>query len=100
MQVRQPMVRKAFDVALETAELSRDHPLPDDVLLQTEASFISAGTELAIYSGVDPKVTQEGAWCKYPFKPGYASVARVLEAGTNVKAVQPGDRVFTFAKHQ
>jgi 2-desacetyl-2-hydroxyethyl bacteriochlorophyllide A dehydrogenase len=100
MQIRQAFVRKAFDVALEVFELDHNHPRNGEALLQTEASFISAGTELSIYSGVDPKVSQKGSWCEYPFKPGYANVARVLEVGPGVGDVKPGDRVFTFSQHQ
>jgi 2-desacetyl-2-hydroxyethyl bacteriochlorophyllide A dehydrogenase len=98
MQYCYALVRSKNDVVFESAELDHDTPRAGEALLQTEASFISAGTELAIYTGVDPQVTS--GWCKYPFHPGYANVSRVLAVGDGVEQVKPGDRVFTFTQHQ
>src|SRR5262245_37028166 len=98
MKIRYALVRGKNDVVFDTRELDHDAPRAGEALLQTEASFISAGTELAIFSGVDPQVTS--GWCKYPFRPGYANVSRVTAVGEGVNEVKPGDRVFTFTQHQ
>jgi threonine dehydrogenase-like Zn-dependent dehydrogenase len=50
----------------------RDRPLdetlkPDELLVKTEWTFISAGTELANYTGREPDVFVAGTWCAYPW---------------------------------
>lgn len=99
MKVRRALIRKRNDVVMETLELDHDEPRPGEALLRTRASFISAGTELANYTGLDPTVDQPGAWNAYPWPPGYANVSEVVAVGEGVSAVKPGDRVFTFARH-
>lgn len=65
---------------------------PDDILIETEFSVVSAGTELACRQGTE-------SWAPLPFCPGYGSVGRVLERGANATHVQVGQRVFTYGKH-
>jgi len=79
----------AFDPALQ----------PDEVLIQTEWSFISAGTELANYTGAEPDVFKPGAWCAYPWNSGYANVGIVRAVGGAVQGFNPGDRVFSHGSH-
>jgi 2-desacetyl-2-hydroxyethyl bacteriochlorophyllide A dehydrogenase len=69
------------------------------VLIETEYTYISAGTELAIFTGMEPQTRMEGTWCRYPFRAGYANVGRVLQVGSGVGWVKEGDRVFSFGKH-
>jgi 2-desacetyl-2-hydroxyethyl bacteriochlorophyllide A dehydrogenase len=76
-------------------------PGPGQVLVETEASAISAGTELAVYTGVhqwlaDPTRT----WPKFPFVPGYSGVGRVVAVGDGVDAFVTGDRLIWEARHQ
>jgi threonine dehydrogenase-like Zn-dependent dehydrogenase len=71
----------------------------DELLIKTEATFISAGTELANYTGKEPKVFQPGQWCTYPWRSGYANVGIVQAVGTGVTRVKPGDRVFSYGNH-
>jgi 2-desacetyl-2-hydroxyethyl bacteriochlorophyllide A dehydrogenase len=65
---------------------------PGQLLIETEYSVISAGTELAIYKGIE-------SWAKLPTNPGYGALARVLETGSGVSQFAPGDRIFTYASH-
>jgi len=72
-----------------------------EALIKCEASAISAGTELAVYTGIhqwlnDPTRT----WPRFPFVPGYSGVGRVLEVGEGVTRVKPGDRVIWPARHE
>ncbi|HSH78116.1 MAG TPA: zinc-binding dehydrogenase [Herpetosiphonaceae bacterium] len=76
-------------------------PGPGQILIETEASAISAGTELAIYTGVhqwlaDPSRT----WPKFPFIPGYSAVGRILAVGEGVAGFAPGDRVIWPGRHE
>lgn len=73
----------------ETAKLPSG---PDHVMIETEFSIVSAGTELAILSGKE-------WWAPLPFTPGYGSVGRVVRTGGNVKDVQVGQRIFTYGAH-
>lgn len=99
MQARQAVIRGRRDMVMETVELDHDEPSPKEALLQTQVSFISAGTELAIYTGLDPLVDRPDGWCRYPFRPGYANVSRVVAVGRDFDRASVGDRVFTMGKH-
>lgn len=99
MKVRRALIRKRNDVVMETIDLDHEQPRPGEALLRTRATFISAGTELANYTGLDPTVDQPGAWNAYPWPPGYSNVSEVAAIGEGVTAVKPGDRVFTFGRH-
>jgi 2-desacetyl-2-hydroxyethyl bacteriochlorophyllide A dehydrogenase len=66
---------------------------PDDVLIETEFSIVSAGTELACRQGIE-------SWAPLPFCPGYGSVGRIIESGPKAAAgLAAGRRVLTFGKH-
>jgi 2-desacetyl-2-hydroxyethyl bacteriochlorophyllide A dehydrogenase len=72
---------------------------PHEILIETQATFISAGTELANYTGRDAGVFRKGSWNAYPWRAGYGNVGIVREAGSAVSRVRPGDRVFTYGPH-
>ena len=84
----------------DVREVDLPDPAPNQILVETECSFLSPGTELAVYTGShqwlkDPKMTD---W-KFPFRPGY-SAARVVKAvGSAVSGWQPGDRVSYPGNH-
>lgn len=71
-----------------------DGPLADDaVVIQTQASIVSPGTELAILSGGE-------SWAPLPFVPGYGSVGQIVEVGSAAaKTYRLGDRVLTQGQH-
>lgn len=65
-------------------------PLGDaDVLVETEFSGISTGTERLLWSGRMPAFPGMG----YPLVPGYESVGRIVRAGREAEA-RVGERVF------
>lgn len=93
---------RASITARRTVELQRfevPEPSPDQLLLQVERTVISTGTELANYTGLEPDTQVPGAWCCYPWTPGYGGVGRVLQAGANVQGFSEGDRVFGLLNH-
>lgn len=97
--INQVMVTGQYQVELQEAQLD-DRPLDaDEVLIETEATFISAGTELANYAGKEPKVFLPGNWCTYPWKSGYANVGIVQAMGAGVTRIKVGERVFGYGNH-
>ncbi len=87
-------------VLLDTETLDPNDLDADELLIDTAWTFISAGTELANYTGVEPKVWEEGSWCHYPWRSGYANVGTVMAVGPNVSRARVGERVFTYARHE
>jgi 2-desacetyl-2-hydroxyethyl bacteriochlorophyllide A dehydrogenase len=79
-------------VVLGSTDLDPAQLRPDQVLLDTEASVVSPGTELAILRGTE-------SWAPLPYVPGYGSVGRVRAVGSAVTNVKVGDRVFTHGRH-
>jgi len=98
MQIQQVIVTGQNQVALQYVEFD-DTLRPEEFLIKTECTFISAGTELANYTGKEPLVFQPGSWCAYPWRSGYANVGIVTAVGQAVTRVQVGQRVFTCGSH-
>ena len=99
MTIREVVVTGQHQVELQTAELDAPVLSANEVLLDTEYTFISSGTELANYTGREPKVFQKGEWCAYPWRSGYANVGIVRDIGTDVTRTAIGERVFTYGRH-
>jgi 2-desacetyl-2-hydroxyethyl bacteriochlorophyllide A dehydrogenase len=98
MITRQAVIAEPYQVAVREADLP--DPAPDQVLVATEVSAVSAGTELAVYTGThqwlkDPALPE---W-KFPFRPGYSAAGRVLAVGSAVAGWKPGDRVSYPGNH-
>lgn len=64
---------------------------PDEILIQTEYSLISAGTELAKLTGRQQ--------VPYPFVPGNRAVGKVIAVGPQVRHLHVGDHVFSHTRH-
>jgi 2-desacetyl-2-hydroxyethyl bacteriochlorophyllide A dehydrogenase len=81
------------------AELVKEQieaPGENDVLIRTQYSTISPGTERANYTG-DPNVSgATGPSVRFPRGSGYSSAGIVLDVGANVNSVKPGDRVICY----
>lgn len=98
MQVKQVIVTGQNQVELQTRAI--DTALkPDELQVRTEWTFISAGTELANYTGREPDVFVPGTWCAYPWNSGYANVGLVQAVGTAVTRFKAGERVFSTGPH-
>jgi 2-desacetyl-2-hydroxyethyl bacteriochlorophyllide A dehydrogenase len=98
MRGRRWVVPGKGQVRLEAFEVPE--PGPGEIRVRTEASLVSAGTELAIYTGIhqglsNPNVT----WPKYPQVMGYMAVVRVEAVGSGVEDYRPGDRLLTSTGH-
>ena len=99
MRIREVVVTRQNQVELQTADIDAPVLASNELLIDTEYTFISSGTELANYTGREPKVFQKGAWCEYPWRSGYANVGIVREVGAGVTRAAPGDLVFTYGRH-
>ena len=99
MKFREVVVTGQNQVELQSNEFDATIQSPNEILIDTEYTFISSGTELANYTGREPKVFHQGAWCAYPWRSGYANVGIVRDVGANVSRAKPGDRVFTYGRH-
>ncbi len=98
MRARQAVIVKPF--AAEVREVELPAPAPNQILVATEVSAISAGTELAVWTGThqwlqDPN---QPDW-KFPFRPGYSAAGTVVAVGADIKDWQPGDRVSYPGNH-
>lgn len=77
-----------------------EQPGPQEVLLKTLWSAISAGTETAIYAGAHIGFRTPGArYPRYPYLAGYAATGRILAIGSEVQGLQPGEVVAYPGKH-
>jgi len=74
---------------ISLTRLALDGPAAGDVVVETEWSGISAGTERLLFTGRMPPFPG----MRYPLVPGYETVGVVVEAGPEA-ALEIGDRVF------
>jgi len=85
----------------------REESLPalsaDDVLVETICSSISAGTEMLVYRGQFPHLTDShdsfSSDLNYPLAYGYACVGRIIETGKEVDKSLLDKLVFGFKPH-
>lgn len=96
---RQVVITEPYQVAVREVELP--DPGPQQILVAAEYSAVSAGTELAVYTGShqwlqDPNMTE---W-KFPFRSGYSAAGKVLKVGKEFPGgFQEGDRVCFPGNH-
>src|SRR5580700_1831816 len=98
MKARQAVIVKPFEVAVREVDLPE--PADNQILVATEVSAVSPGTELAVYTGthqwlLDPNLPE---W-KFPFRSGYSAAGTVVAVGAKVAGWKPGDRVSFPGNH-
>ena len=98
MKARQVVVLEPFKVGVREVELPP--PAANQILVAAEVSAVSAGTELAVYTGThqwlkDPSLPD---W-KFPFRPGYSAAGAVVAVGRDVTGWKEGDRVSFPGNH-
>ena len=76
---------------LESFDLP-DHCPADCVLLRTDYTLISPGTEKAGFLGLP----NTAGGCPFPRYPGYSAVGRILAVGDGISDLSPGDRVVAY----
>jgi len=99
---------------LDVRDRALPEPAPDQVVVRTLYSGISAGTEMNVFRGLAPQwharrdpttalfANDDGPEWTYPLAYGYASVGRVETIGPSVPPaanLSVGDLVFTYTPH-
>jgi 2-desacetyl-2-hydroxyethyl bacteriochlorophyllide A dehydrogenase len=84
---------------VELAPRETGPPGPGQVLIETEQTLISTGTELTAVTGDFPANSAWSAYIRYPTPLGYSNVGRVIEHGDGVTSLAAGDRVVTMSSH-
>jgi len=77
---------------VELEDFTFPAPGQHQLLIRTELSLISAGTELTNLLGERPNP-------RFPVYPGYSNVGLVEAVGAAITGFQPGDRVVTMGRH-
>lgn len=95
---RRLWVTEPFGVSVQEFEVP-DTPSEGQVLIQTERTLISSGTELAIVMGTHIGFTTGAAWPRYPMTLGYTAVGRVIGVGAGAHGVSEGTRVLVATPH-
>jgi len=92
---------------IDVVELEQSDPEPNEVVVETMISAISAGTELLVYHGdvdertaADEELPALDGTLSYPIRYGYAAVGRVTSLGDRVDPAWRGRRVFAFNPHE
>ncbi len=97
VRARQLLFPQPGVVAIHEEELRP--PGPGEVLLEAICSLISTGTELTAFTGQFPPDSAWARYVRYPFRPGYSLVGRVVAVGDGVDAVRPGEVAMAQAPH-
>ncbi len=86
----------------ELVDATLDETLgPDDLLIRTEHSGVSSGTELAVYTGLHQWIADPAYpdWV-FPFAAGYSSCGVIEEVGSEVTSHRVGQRVVIPGRHR
>jgi 2-desacetyl-2-hydroxyethyl bacteriochlorophyllide A dehydrogenase len=97
--------KKPYEIEL------RQNPLPsprqDEVLIKTQMSAISPGTEMLVYRGqfpsslpIDENIRALTSEFRYPLKYGYTSIGQVVEIGREVPKSRLNQKFFCFHPHE
>src|SRR5436190_16813250 len=98
MRARQAVITEPYKVGVREVDLP--DPAANQVLVETAVSMVSAGTELAVYTGThqwlkDPNLPD---W-KFPFRSGYSAAGTVVAVGKDIQGWRPGGRVSYPGNH-
>lgn len=92
---------------VEIIASSVPQPGPEEVVVQSVCSAISAGTELLAYRGqlpagipLDDSIASLSDSTRYPMKYGYSIVGQVIDVGEKVSRSEIGRNVYVFNPHE
>ena len=84
---------------VEIQEIDCPKPGKSEVLIRTEQTLISTGTELTFLTGECPEKSKWSEYIHYPQKSGYSNVGIIEEVGEGVSKDLIGKRVASFSGH-
>ncbi len=91
------------DCRVEEVQVDESSLGPGEAVVDLEVSIVSAGTEVANFTGLDPGTRVPGSWNAYPHRPGYGAVGTIVALGAPAPGVDRGlavgDRVFAICRH-
>jgi 2-desacetyl-2-hydroxyethyl bacteriochlorophyllide A dehydrogenase len=93
MLSRSVLFTSTSEIEFKSEELEVKQLEPNQILIATEYSVVSAGTELSIWRGTEN-------WAPLPAVPGYGAVGIVQKTGSAVTRCAPGDRIFCYGGHR
>jgi threonine dehydrogenase-like Zn-dependent dehydrogenase len=96
MEIQRAVLRGKCDLLIETAAIPDDLQA-NELLVETQVSALSTGTDLGNYLGDSTYVPGAPG---YPRWVGYSNTGIVRATGAKVTQFQPGDRVFSTKPHQ
>lgn len=86
---------------VEVRQVETDEVKPGQIMIETERSLVSTGTELrCLQRGFSAAAPQWAEWVSYPFNTGYCAAGTVIETGKDVTRFKVGDRVAGFGAHR
>ena len=92
---------------VDVVDFDTPAPGPGEVLVETELSAVSAGTELLAYRGdldstttADEELAALNGDMSYPLRYGYAAVGEVTAVGDGIDSAWLGRTVFGFNPHE
>ena len=97
MRARRLLCTAIGQIEWETFEIA-EAPAPHEVVVKAACSLISAGTELAMYSGSHSGFSRPDP-PQFPIDLGYALAGAVQAVGRGVTEWAEGDRVVVYAPH-
>ena len=100
MQAKRLFCTAVRQVEWQTFEVP-DTPEPHQVVIKSACSLISAGTEIAIYSGshIGFTLPNPPEWLRFPIGMGYALAGTMHAVGSEAKEWAVGNRVMVSARH-
>jgi 2-desacetyl-2-hydroxyethyl bacteriochlorophyllide A dehydrogenase len=86
------LVPEPMKVVLVEENFDNGNLKTNEIIISTQYSHLSAGTELACLAGIED-------WFKIPNTPGYTAIGIVEAKGEGITHVDVGDWVYTYGTH-
>jgi threonine dehydrogenase-like Zn-dependent dehydrogenase len=96
-EMKKAVLYGAGDLRIESEPYDPAALEAKEILVRTEVTGFSTGTDLGNYEGRSTEVPNAPG---YPRGVGYSNVGIVEAVGTEVRSLMPGDRVFSMKHHR
>lgn len=99
MEQNNPTVVFCAPGQVQIEERAIPTPQPDQLLLRTQCTLISTGTELTILNGASSPGSKWARYGTFPFTPGYDNIGEVIAVGKDADHSWVGKRVASYGSH-